>query len=198
MINKKTKKTNLSNLESKIEIYQAKDNRIQIQTRFERETIWLTQKQMAELFGKDTDTIGIHLKNIFEEDELDEKSTTEFFSVVQIEGKREVSRKISHYNLDAIISVGYRVNSKKGTQFRKWATERLRDYLVKGFAVNENRIKEYQENLVELRKTIKLIQDSVESKELSTHESKGFLSIITNYTYSFILLRIKFAYANLA
>ena len=92
MTNKKNKKTNLSNPESKIEIYQAKDNRIQIQTRFERETIWLTQKQMAELFGKDTDTIGIHLKNIFEEDELDEKSTTEFFSVVQIEGKREVSR----------------------------------------------------------------------------------------------------------
>ncbi len=188
MTNKNTKKTNLPNLENKIEIYQSEDNRIQIQTRLERETIWLTQKQMSELFSKDTDTIGLHLKNIFEEDELDEKSTTAFFSVVQIEGKREVSRKISHYNLDAIISVGYRVNSKKGTQFRKWATERLKDYLVKGFTVNEKRVKEYQKNLTELQKTIKLIQDSVDSKQLSNQESKGFLDIITNYANSFVLL----------
>ena len=182
------KKTNLPNPENKIEIYQSEDKRIQIQTRLERETIWLTQKQMSELFDKDTDTIGLHLKNIFEEDELDEKSTTEFFSVVQIEGKREVSRKISHYNLDVIISVGYRVNSKKGTLFRKWATERLKNYLVKGFAVNEKRILEYQKNLLELQKTIKLINDSADAKILSNNETKGFLDIITNYTNSFILL----------
>ncbi len=89
---------------------------------------------------------------------------------------------------DTIISVGYRVNSKKGTQFRKWATERLKNYLIKGFVINEKCIKEYQENLVELQKTIKLITDSADSKTLSNKATKGFLDIITNYTNSFILL----------
>lgn len=84
--------------------------------KFENETIWLTQRQMAELFGKDSDTISLHLKNIFNEGELDKKATTEYSSVVQIEGKRRVNRKLQHYNLDAIISVGYRVNSKRGTR----------------------------------------------------------------------------------
>ena len=173
---------------SQIEIYQPKNGSPQIEIKLINQTLWLNQKQMSHLFDKDADTIGLHLKNIFDEGELIEKSTTEFFSVIQQEGERRVTRKIKHYNLDAIISVGYRVNSKQGTRFRIWATERLKNYLVKGFAINEKRVKEYQENLIELRKTIKLIQDSVELKELSTLESKGFLSIITNYTQSFILL----------
>ena len=95
------------------------------------------KKQMSALFGKDTDTIGLHLKNIYSEEELVELSTTELFSVVQKEGKRSVKRNVLHYNLDAIISVGYQVNSKQGTQFRQWATQRLKDYLVKGYAINE-------------------------------------------------------------
>ena len=126
-------------MDSKIEIYRTK-NEIEVAITFKKESVWLSQKQMAELFDKDTDTIGLHLKNIFSDSELDESSTTEFFSVVQQEGNRSIRRKIKYYNLDAIISVGYRVNSIRGTQFRQWATARLKDYLVQGYALNEKRL----------------------------------------------------------
>ncbi len=105
--------------ESEIVIYQSAEESSEIQVRLEGDTIWLSQKQMADLFEKDSDTIGLHLKNIFHSGELEEKSTTGEYSVVQKEGKRKVKRNIRHYNLDAIISVGYRVNSVQGTQFRK-------------------------------------------------------------------------------
>jgi hypothetical protein len=111
-----------------IVIYKGKDGEPGLQVRLAAETVWLSQRLMAELFQKDTDTVGLHLKNIYSEGELDEKSTTEFFSVVQKEGKRLVTRQVKFYNLDAIISVGYRVNSKRGTQFRIWATNILRDH----------------------------------------------------------------------
>jgi hypothetical protein len=124
---------------SDIIIYE-KGDQTQVEVKFENETVWLTQKQMSDLFGRDTDTIGFHLTNIFKDGELDENSTTEFFSVVQKEGKRYVSRKIQHYNLDAIISVGYRVSSKHGTRFRQWATQRLKDYLVQGYTINQDRL----------------------------------------------------------
>ena len=117
---------------SEIIIYQSPDNRATVEVKFQQETVWLNQKQMADLFDKDSDTVGLHLKNIFADGELDESATTEFFSVVQQEGSRSVKRDIKFYNLDAIISVGYRVNSKRGTQFRQWATQRLKDYLVQG------------------------------------------------------------------
>ena len=107
--------------------------------RFEQDTIWLCQAQMAELFDKDTDSIGLHLKNIFKSKELEEASTTEDSSVVRQEGSRQVKRRIKFYNLDAIISVGYRVNSKKGTQFRIWATQRLKEFLVQGYTLNQQR-----------------------------------------------------------
>ena len=143
---------------NKIEIYQSKDNLTIVEVKFEEETVWLSQKQMAELFDKDSDTIGLHFKNIFSEGELDENSTTEFFSVVQREGKRNVKRNIKFYNLDAIISVGYRVNSVRGTQFRQWATQRLKDYLVKGYAINEKRLEQKQQEVLHLKtKNIKLI-----------------------------------------
>jgi len=115
--------------QNKIEIYQINDKKAVVKVQFEQETVWLNQKQMAFLFDKDSDTIGLHLKNIFEEEELLEKLTTEHFSVVQKEGKRNVKRNIKFYNLDAIISVGYRVNSKRGTHFRQWATQHLKDNL---------------------------------------------------------------------
>ena len=181
-------KINPSVPRSQIEIYQNKDNKTEIEVQFDNETFWLSLNQIAELFGRDKSVISRHLKNIFSEKELEKSQTVAKNATVQIEGEKNVERIIEFYNLDAIISVGYRVNSKQGTRFRIWATERLKNYLVKGFAVNEKRVKEYQENLIELRKTIKLIQDSVELKELSALESKGFLSIITNYTHSFILL----------
>ena len=200
MTNKKNKKTNKniannsgsqinpSATRSQIEIYQNKDNKTEIEVQFDNETFWMNQKQIAEVFGTKIPAINKHINNIINEGELRPEATISILEIVQKEGKREVARKVDFYNLDMIISVGYRVNSSKATQFRIWATERLKNYLVKGFAVNEKRVKEYQKNLIELRKTIKLIQDSVELKELSTLESKGFLSIITNYTQSFILL----------
>lgn len=111
-----------------IDIYQTPDGQTQIDVRFEQDTFWLSQAQMAEVFDKDSDTIGLHLRNIYESGELDEGATTEDSSVVRQEGKRQVRRSIRFYNLDAAISVGYRVNSRKGTQFRIWATQRLRVY----------------------------------------------------------------------
>lgn len=110
---------------NEVEIYKAEDTQIEVRVKFGQDTVWLSHKQIAELFDKDTDTIGLHLKNIYAEEELEENSTTEFFPVVQTEAKRRVNRKIKFYNPDAIFSVGYRVNSKRGTQFRQWTTERL-------------------------------------------------------------------------
>lgn len=138
-------------MKNEILLYQSNELAEHIEVRIdeERETIWLTQKQMGFLFEKDTDTIGLHLKNIFSDGELDEEATTELFSVVQKEGNRNVKRNINFYNLDAILSVGYRVNSKRGTQFRQWATQRLKDYLLKGYALNQrmNRIENTVENI---------------------------------------------------
>jgi len=111
-----------------------------IEVRYEDETIWLTQKLMAELFSTSTDNIGLHLKNIFLEKELSAKTTTKDFSVVQIEGKREVNRRIQFYNLDAIIAVGYRVNSKQATQFRQWATKILHEFAIKGYVLDKKRL----------------------------------------------------------
>jgi hypothetical protein len=149
---------------NEIEIYKTLDNSTEIRVQFENESVWLSQKQLAILFGKDTDTIGLHLKNIYSEEELVELSTTELFSVVQIEGKRSVKRNILHYNLDAIISVGYRVNSKQGTQFIQWATQRLKDYLVKGYAINEKRLKEAENKFQELKQAVSLLETIVKTK----------------------------------
>lgn len=166
---------------SEIIIYQTSDNQTAIEVKFDNQTVWLSQKQMSELFDKDSDTVGLHLKNIFAEEELVESATTELFSVVQTEGKRNVKRDIKFYNLDAIISVGYRVNSKRGTQFRQWATQRLKDYLVQGYLINQKR-------LDELQKVVQIISQGGDNEELKIHEAKGMLDIITNYTQSFILL----------
>lgn len=122
-------------------IYQSADGKIKIDVRFERETVWLSLDQMATLFGRDKSTISRHVKNVFEEGELSLKATVANFATVQSEGNREVSRNIEYYNLDVIISVGYRVKSQQGTQFRIWATQRLREYIIKGFALNDERFK---------------------------------------------------------
>ena len=122
-------------------IYQSADGNIKIDVRFERETVWLSLDQMATLFGRDKSTISRHAKNVFEEGELSPKATVANFATVQLEGNREVSRNIDYYNLDVIISVGYRVKSQQGTQFRIWATQRLKEYIIKGFALNDERFK---------------------------------------------------------
>ena len=118
-------------------LYQTEDGKTRIQCRFEDESIWLTQAQIAELYQKDVKTINEHLLNIYEDKELDEDSTIRKFRIVRLEGKREVTREISHYSLQAILAVGFRVRSKRGTQFRQWANERLSEYLVKGFAMDD-------------------------------------------------------------
>lgn len=122
-------------------IYQSGDGKIKIDVRFEKETVWLSLDRMATLFGRDKSTISRHVKNVFEERELSLEATVANFATVQTEGNREVVRNIDYYNLDVIISVGYRVKSQQGTQFRIWATQRLKEYIVKGFALNDERFK---------------------------------------------------------
>jgi hypothetical protein len=173
-------------MKNKIEIYKTADNQTEIKVQFDADTVWLNQRQMAELFDKDSDTIGLHLKNIYSDSELDELSTTELFSVVQQEGKRSVKRRIKFYNLDAIISVGYRVNSKRGIQFRQWATQRLKDYLVQGYAINEKRLAQKQLEVEYLKTGIRILnramaeQTTAEDLELLRVFAKG-LSLLNDY-----------------
>jgi len=127
--------------QSQFIIYQTENGQTRLDVRFQDETVWLTQALMAELFQTSTDNIGLHLKNIFSEGELNELSTTEEFSVVRREGTRQVKRTLKHYNLDAIISVGYRVQSCIATKFRQWATSQLREYIIKGFVLDDERLK---------------------------------------------------------
>ena len=129
-------------MSSEILIYQTEDGETKIQTRLEQETVWLTQAQLCELFNKSKATISEHIKNVFEEGELDALATVRNFRTVQQEGVRTVERKIDYYNLDVIISVGYRVKSHQGTKFRQWATARLREFIVKGFAMNDELLKQ--------------------------------------------------------
>ena len=147
-------------MNSEILIYQNPDGHIKIDVRLEDETVWLTQEQMAELFGKGRSTVAEHIANVFEEGELEQNRTCRKFRQVRQEGIREVEREIDHYNLDLIISVGYRVKSLQGTQFRIWATQRLKEYIIKGFALNDDRFKsgssmnyftELQERIREIR-----------------------------------------------
>lgn len=173
---------------SEIQIFKAKDGTTEIQVKLENDTVWLNQKQMAELFDKYSDTIGLHLKKIYESDELDEISTTEEYSVVQQEGQRTVKRKIKFYNLDAIISIGYRVNSKRGTQFRIWANKFLKDYLIKGFSINEQRLRQQNEQLRQLQESVKLLGNVLNYKNLSEDESTGLLKIISDYAYALDIL----------
>ena len=147
-------------MSSDILIYQNQDGNIKIDVRLEEESVWLTQNQLQQLFDKSKATISEHIKNVFEEGELASNGTVRKFRTVQTEGNRNVEREIEHYNLDVIISVGYRVKSVQGTQFRIWATQRLKEYIVKGFALNDERFKtgnsmnyfsELQERIREIR-----------------------------------------------
>lgn len=142
---------------------------------------------MSELFETSTDNIWLHLKNIFNEWELQENTTTEVFSVVQNEWNRRVKRNIKMYNFDAIISVGYRITSKKATEFRIWATNILKNYLTKGFVINKNRLQ--QKWLDELQKTLEIFQKTLSNQNLRGEEATGLLEIITKYTNSWLLLQ---------
>jgi len=164
-----------------IVIYQTPDNQTQVEVRFEGETFWLSLNQIADLFNRDKSVISRHLNNIFRVGELSREATVAKNATVQLEAGREIVRNIDYYSLDAILSVGYRVNSKLGTQFRQWATQRLKEYLVKGYTMNHQR-------LDQLQQTIQLIAKSGNIENLQLQEAKGLLSIIENYTRSFVLL----------
>lgn len=138
-----------------LEIYQNEDGSLQLAVSLQNESLWLSQLQLSQLFNTSTDNISLHLKNIFQSGELDESSTTEDFSVVRQEGKRQVKRKPKHYNLDAIISVGYRVNSTQATRFRQWATKTLKQHLLQGYTLNQDRL---TQNANELEKALLLVK----------------------------------------
>ncbi|MEA1985980.1 MAG: virulence protein RhuM/Fic/DOC family protein, partial [Candidatus Marinimicrobia bacterium] len=161
--------------QNKIEIFKSNDNQISVAVKFDDETVWLNRHQIAELFDRDIKTIGKHINNVFKEGELEENSTVAKFATVQIEGNRQVERQIEHYNLDVIISVGYRVKSKRGTQFRIWATQRLKDYLVKGYAINEKRLEQKKQEVLHLKTGIQILSRAIEEK--SDFENNEILSI---------------------
>ncbi len=151
-----------------IVIYQSKDGP-KLDVRLEKETVWLTQKQMALLFDKGIPTINEHIKNIYKEGELEEKSTIRKFRIVQEEGGRQVERDIDFYNLDVIISVGYRVKSLRGTQFRIWATKTLKEHLVKGYTINEKRLLQAKNQFQELQGVISFLQEKAKLIKIITN-----------------------------
>ena len=192
------------NKEHEIVLYQMDKTNICVSVFFREETFWMTQKAMAELFDCSTDNISLHLKNIFREEELDEKSTTEFFSVVQKEGNRNVSRNVKCYNLDAIIAVGYRVNSKKATRFRQWATKTLKEYIIKGFVLNDDMLKngkpfgkDYFDELLERIREIRASERRAYQKIADVFEQCSYdydkNSETTKAFYAFVQNKLHFA-----
>ena len=167
---------------SKIVIYQTDDGRTQIDVRLESDTVWLTQAQMVELFQTTKQNVSLHVGNVFKEGELKHESTVKECLTVQKEGQREVARKVKYYNLDVIISVGYRVKSKRGTAFRIWARNVLKDYLVKGYAVNERMRKE---QIGELRQLVGMLGRTIQNQPLlSNDETNALFDVVADYTYA--------------
>ena len=168
--------------DQKIVIYQTEDGQTQIDVRLENETVWLTQAQMAELFEKTPQNITMHIGNAYKEGELERESTCKEYLQVQQEGKRKVSRRVKYYDLDVIISVGYRVHSKRGTAFRIWARKVIKDYLVKGYVVNE-RIRKEQHG--ELRQLVQVASRAISNQDVAqTIESQDLLNVVVDYTYA--------------
>ena len=170
----------------KLIIYERDDQQVEVRLDAQRDTVWLSQRQMADLFETSTDNISLHLKNIFTDGELSEESTTEDSSVVRQEGKRQVTRKVKHYNLDAIISVGYRVSSRRAVQFRQWATRILREHLTQGYSLNRQRL---EANARELEAALLLVKKAAQSPELRADTGRGLVDIVTRYAQTFLLLQ---------
>ncbi len=168
-------------------MFQVVNGEINLNVSLTDETVWLNQKQLCLLFDRDKSVISRHTRNIFKEGELDKSSTVAKNATVQKEGDREVVREVDYYNLDMIISLGYRVNSKRATQFRIWATKVLKDHIVKGYSVNENRLKII--GLNELTQTIELLKNTIDSGDLALVEAKGLLDVILNYAKTWTLLQ---------
>lgn len=168
--------------ENKIIIYKTEDGQTAIDVRLENDTVWLNQAQMAELFQTTKQNVSLHVGNVYKDGELDVDSTVKEFLTVQNEGTREISRRLKYYNLDVIISVGYRVKSKRGTQFRIWARQIIKDYLVKGYAVNE-RIR--RDQFGELRQLVQMVGRTLQHQTLlSNDENQALFDIVVDYTYA--------------
>ena len=168
--------------QSQLIIYQSDDGKIKVDTLLQNESLWMSQKRMAQLFDCSTDNIGLHLKNIFKSGELNEVSVTEDFSVTASDGK---NYKVKHYNLDAIISVGYRVNSIQGTHFRIWATRTLKQHLVAGYSLNQRRL---QERGVEFEQAMTLLSRTLSNQKLVDSNGAAVISVISDYARSWSLL----------
>lgn len=169
-------------------IYTSEDGSVSLDTKLENETIWLTQKQMAELFGVKTPAINKHLNNIYNEGELSKDSTISILEMVQKEGNRDILRNIAFYNLDAIISVGYRVNSSRATQFRIWATNTLKEFITKGYAINEKALIAKQEQILALQSTINLLTRSIENQIETIDEAQNIAKILDDFAKGLNLL----------
>ena len=192
------------NQEHEVVLYQIEGTNICVNVMFKEETFWMTQKAMANLFDCTTDNISLHLKNIYKEEELEEEATTELFSIVQNEGQRNVTRKVKCYNLDAIIAVGYRVNSQKATRFRQWATITLKEYITKGFVLNDDMLKngkpfgkDYFEELLERIREIRASERRAYQKITDVFEQCSYdydkNSEITKNFYAFVQNKLHFA-----
>ena len=168
-----------------IVLYQAPDGSSSLQVHLDHDTVWLTQKQMAELFAKDVRTINEHVRNIFREGELDELSVIRKYRITAADGK---SYDTIHYNLDVIISVGYRVKSQQGTRFRQWATQVLRDHIVKGYTLNEQRLREESAKLQAMQQTVALLARTLTNQELVSDTGRDVLRVIDDYAYALATL----------
>jgi prophage maintenance system killer protein len=167
-------------------VYEAPDGSAQVDVRLDRETVWLNQEQMAELFGRERSVVTKHIRNVFKEGELDPKATSAKFAHVRSEGGRAVTRDVDHYNLDVIISVGYRVKSQRGTQFRIWATRTLREHLVRGYTLNQQR---FARNAAELEAALALVRRAAAGEALTSDQGRGLVDVIARYTQTFLLLQ---------
>lgn len=167
-----------------IVIYKGLNNETQVDILFDNNSLWLNQKQIAQIFGTEVPAINKHIKNIIKDLELQPEATISKMETVQIEGTRKVSRTLDYYNLDMIISIGYRVNSGKATQFRIWATQRLKEYLVKGYALNEKRLKELDYKYTEIQKALQLATKAAHIENLTSSEAKGILKVLEQYAYA--------------
>jgi hypothetical protein len=172
---------------NQIVIYEDINGHVSLDVSLTDDTVWLSQKQLEILFDRDKSVISRHIGNIFKEGELDRKVTVAKNATVQKEGKREIKREIEFYNLDMIISLGYRVNSKRATNFRVWATKTLKDYLINGYVVNQKRLQ--QKGLEEFNNTLALLKDTISQGELELSEAKGLLDVILKYSRTWTFLQ---------
>jgi hypothetical protein len=166
-----------------IEIYKTEGGQTQVEVKLGGETVWLNRQQLSELFNRDIKTIGKHINNVFKEGELSKEAVVAKFATTASDGK---TYQVEHYNLDVIISVGYRVKSLQGTQFRIWATQRLKEHLLQGYTLNQQR---FEQNAMALQQALKLIEKTAKSPELTVEAGRGLTEIVSRYTQTFLWLQ---------